>query len=87
MERTIIDQDGIIVNSLIYGNTSSDGNTELDDFPFDVVEKAGGFAIIGYSLVSGSEKPFLMNVDLTGASTTEVLDDLSLLFNGPRFEA
>ena len=77
VERTIISQDGQIGNSLIYGNTSDAGDSDIDDFPFDVVEKPGGFAVIGYSdLGGGNEKPFLMSVDLTGAATNEVLYDV-----------
>ncbi|MCP4458707.1 MAG: delta-60 repeat domain-containing protein [Cytophagales bacterium] len=76
VESTIISQEGIIGNSLIYGLTSASGDRDIDDYPFDVIEKPGGFAIIGYSdLGSGDHKPFLMNVDLIGAAPNEILYD------------
>ncbi len=76
VERTIIDADGVIQNSAVYGMTR-DGNTMMDDIPSGVIERPNGFTIVGTSS-SGEVFPFLMNVDLEGATSTEQLyvDDI-----------
>lgn len=77
VERTIIDQEGVIVNSLVYGTSvelSGGIRSSYDDIPYDVIEKPGGFTIVGEagSLAGAFESsPFLMNVDLTGAVSVE----------------
>ncbi len=72
VERTLIDQEGVIQNSLVYG-TSDGVNTDYDDIPYDVIEKPGGFAIVGEAISSDDNStPFLMNVDLTGLATKEL---------------
>jgi len=72
VERTIISSDGVIVNSGIYGITNL-SSPNWDDTPYDVIEKPGGFAIVGISEFAGASKPFVMLVDLTGASSDEVI--------------
>lgn len=81
VERRIILPTGIIDNSLTYGITWQDdsGNdlpNVLHDVPYDVIEKPGGFAVVGASFqnsqLSGESIPFFMNVDLTGANADEV---------------
>ena len=76
VERTIIDVDGIIQNSLIYGITDSDGYDLRDDIPSDVLERPGGFVIVGTSYFDASTyDPFVMFVDIVGAQVTEVVFD------------
>lgn len=87
VERTVIDQDGVITNSLVYGITWPDGTDQLWDIPSDVVETPGGFTIVGTSYTNQSLEtgaPFLMNVDLTGGLSTEVsyVEDLNPDFSG-----
>ena len=71
--RMIIDQEGVLQNSATYG--MSDGDDRFyDDVMSDVIEKPGGFGIVGTSDIgSGVEVPFLMSVDLIGAATSEIL--------------
>lgn len=74
VERSIIDQEGVIINSLIYGTSVDRGAgiiTTIDDIPYDVIEKPGGFTVVGDASDVGSY-PFMMNVDLTGAVTNIV---------------
>ena len=75
VERTIIDPDGIIQNSLIYGIVNDGG--VRDDIPEDVLERPGGFVIVGTSKLNElTYEPFIMLVDIPGAKTNEVLYDL-----------
>ena len=72
VERTVISPEGIIQNSLIYG-ISEDGGVR-NDSPNDIVERPGGFAIVGTSTLNNLDfEPFVMLVDLTGAKTGEIL--------------
>ena len=74
VERTIIDPDGVIQNSLIYG-ISNDGGVR-NDIPRDVLERPGGFVIVGTSELNDlTYEPFIMLTDITGAKTSEVLYD------------
>jgi len=87
VERTVINQEGVITNSLVYGITWPDGTEQLWDIPSDVVETPGGFTIVGTSYTSeilATGAPFLMNVDLTGGLSTEVsyVEDLNPEFSG-----
>ena len=74
IERTVIDPAGLIVNSAVYG--LPDDNGQSWDIPREVIEKPNGFTIVGESFgdaeLANGGRPFLMNVDLTGAVSTEV---------------
>jgi len=80
VERTIINDEGLIVNSLVYGSSEIGLS---DQIPSDVIEKPGGYAIAGSTYVGSTVKPFLMLVDLTGASSSTLtyssdLEDFSM---------
>ena len=91
VERSLIDQRGIIINSLIYGTSVGRENTldnNIDDIPYDVIEKPGGFAVVGDAFNGTDSYPFIMNVDLTGAVTNTVnfeTDFTALGFTGRAF--
>ena len=74
VERSVIDQQGVITNSLIYGTSVDRGgiDNDIDDIPYDVIEKPGGFTVVGDARNGIDSYPFLMNVDLTGAVTNVV---------------
>lgn len=85
VERSIIDQEGIIINSLIYGTSVERGNgidNNIADIPYDVIESPGGFAIAGEAISSTGSYPFMMNVDLTGAVTNVVNYETEFASNG-----
>lgn len=80
VERTIVDANGIIQNSLIYGISSGDGTvTNHDDIPYDVVPNSAGYAIVGSS---DNDFPFLMLVDLNGSFTEETEYSAEFAENG-----
>lgn len=71
VERTIITEQGVIINSLVYG-TSVGAITDFDDIPTDVIEKPGGFAVVGEAIRFNVSRPFLLDVDLAGAIAVAV---------------
>ncbi len=72
IERTVVSTNGTILNSQIYG-LSDATNSNRDDYPTDMIAIAGGFAVVGTSTGTSESKPFLLRVDLTGASSDDAL--------------
>jgi hypothetical protein len=78
IERTVVSTNGTILNSQIYG-LSDATNSNRDDFPTDMIAISGGFAVVGRSVGTSETKPFLLRVDLTGASSDDTLYNTEFL--------